>query len=582
MSDQVQAIKEKLDIVTIAQEYLGQLRHSGKNYFALCPFHNENTPSFSINQDLQIYKCFGCGESGDVLSLIQKVENVDFVTALEIAGEKAGISVTRNQSPASKKKQKEMRKLYELNELVARYYHHILTKHPRGETARKYVKQRNISNKSVTSFLLGCAPDSFESLKTFLLAKKYSAEELVTYGLLRKKGARFYDVFRNRVIFPIIDHRGQITGFSGRAIDSETQPKYLNSPETPVFKKGELLYGLNAAKDSIRKAKKVIILEGQVDVISSAQIGVMNVVAPLGTALTNEQLSLLSRYAKSVLFCFDNDLAAEKALLRSISLAQRINLAVYSITIPTGKDVDELIQKDKTIWKKVSSQPEHIIDHMLSRLSNRIDTSRVEGKKEVIETMAGLIHSLSSIVDKNVYTQKIAMMLDLDEEIVQRALKEVGTTKKKDNGADIERVLTNSQVHSEEYYIVALILQNSDFAHQIKSHQSAEPFIYSQSLKTLLRINSDKKDVKKEVNDSDVLKKKYTDLMLMDIGTINSKEEFKQAFKWALSQVKKSFYSRNIREIKRALTSESITEKKEQELLKQLNTVSKKIRDLSN
>lgn len=458
MSDrgQIDEIKQKLDIVQVGQKYLRDMKRSGPNYFALCPFHNEKTPSFSINQDLQIFKCFGCGESGDVISFIQKIEGVDFPKALEMAADMAGV-VLRNDfqpSPRNEKLNVEKQKLLEANKLAMQYYNYVLLKHDKGKEARDYCNRRKITKKVIKGFEIGYAPEGYSNLKNFLIKKGFDQKDLVNWGLLVNKRGKTYDKFRDRLMFPIFDNNGDVVGFSGRQLKkTDYGPKYLNSPETLVYKKKETLYGLFQAKNDIRKRNFAILVEGNVDILSSHRVGIENIVCPLGTALTVEQCKLLKRYADTVYFALDTDEAGERALIRGLQITQEVGLEVFVLDIEDFQDSDELIMKDPEKWKKVVSNPKDVLDYLITKFEGQFDTSTAKGKISFLDKIAPFVNEIRDDIVKQAYCHKIAAIAGVEEGQVQERLAKTKplSAKTKQSKEDARNFIAQKRLSREEY-----------------------------------------------------------------------------------------------------------------------------------
>lgn len=463
---QVEEIKDRLDILEVAKSYIGNFRKSGANYFALCPFHHEKTPSFSVNVDLGIFKCFGCGESGDVITFIEKMEGIDFPQALEIAAKKAGVKLIRRFSKRDEKVYKVKQSILKLNALVAEYYNFILMKHKQGEKGRKYAKSRKITKQLIEKFKVGYAPRAYKNLIKFLQAKGYKLKDLIKWGLAVTSNGRSYDKFRSRLIFPLINHHGDIIGFSGRTILKNTRaPKYLHSPQTPAFDKGKFLFGLDQAKKEIRSKDFVVFCEGQLDVISSHKTKIRNIVASLGTALTADQLRLAKRYTENIYFCFDNDLAGESALIRSSNLAHSEGLTVKAVTIPKGKDADELINTKKSDWEKAVRKAEAIVDHMMRRLNRRLDLLKIDDKEEFASIILPIVASLPKRIEQVHYLHKVAVVLNVDESILEEELDAIKKSSSVVPQIDTEKIkdILESPVNVKEEYLLAQILQHQQF-----------------------------------------------------------------------------------------------------------------------
>lgn len=470
--DQIKEIKERNDIVAVISEYVPSLKRSGRNFFGLCPFHNEKTPSFSVNPEIGVYKCFGCGESGDVISFIQKIENYDFVTALEQLAKRVGITLIKKYSAQDSKLQKLKQRIVEANTLAAKFYNYILLSHPSGQAGRDYCKQRQIRLEEIKDFNLGYAPKGFHNLEQFLLKKGFTRNELIDWGLLVNKNAKIYDKFRARLMFPIFNHQGEVVGFSGRIIDkNDLGPKYLNSPETPVYKKSHILYGLYQAKEAIRKSNFCILVEGNIDIISSHKAGIKNIVAPLGTALTLDQLTLLKRYTPQIYFALDSDSAGEKALLRGIEMTEQLDIKTRVLSIGNYQDVDELIRNGEN-WPSLVKSPQTVLDHLLERFVKDFDLSSAEGKSAFADKILLYIAKLSKNIEVVHYLQKVASLLKIELSVLEKELQRIksGKTTQKLAQLDQQQQKKYSQLNQQKY-LLATLYQHKDFIKQIDVNQ---------------------------------------------------------------------------------------------------------------
>lgn len=420
--DQIEEIKSKLDISTVILQYVPGLKRSGRNYFGLCPFHKEKTPSFSVNPELGLFKCFGCGEGGDVIKFLEKIEGLDFPNALELAAQKAGVTLKKTYSPEAQKFKEERDKLLEANKLAAKFFNYVLLKHEAGKLGREYVQKRKIPDEQVKEFVLGYAPRSFNALKDFLNKKGYADKDLVKWGLLVEKNNKIYDKFRGRLMFTIFNHQGEVIGFTGRAIfEDEQGPKYLNSPETLVYKKSQVLFGLYQAKETIRKEGFVILVEGNVDPITSHGVGIKNIVAPMGTALTPEQLRLIKRYCDKVYFSFDNDAAGQKALVRSFELAESAGLESYVVEIKGYKSADELIFAGGD-WPHAVANPKEIVAYLISYSATKYDLSNARYKASYVKEVLGYISKIQSDVASEEYLKQVSYIADVSMDILTQEL----------------------------------------------------------------------------------------------------------------------------------------------------------------
>ncbi|OGJ41036.1 MAG: DNA primase, partial [Candidatus Pacebacteria bacterium RIFOXYC1_FULL_39_21] len=350
---QVQQVKDATDIVQLISERVKLVR-SGSSYKGLCPFHSEKSPSFFVSEQIQRYRCFGCGETGDVYDFLQKYDGLTFAESLQHLADRAGIKLKDYQrTPEDDLRER----LLEILHLTKEYYHYLLTEHKQGESARKYLKERKINSASIELFQMGFAPSGWDGLIKYLHhKKKYSLDDLQQAGLIiRGGGGRFYDRFRGRIMFPLKDHRGRVVGFSGRLLDAEPkEAKYINSPETLLYHKSRLLYGFKELLSEIQKQEAVIVVEGEFDVISSAQNHVNHIVAIKGSALTSEQVKLLARIVKKIILSLDADNAGVEATKRAIEVIGDTDIELRVIDLSTleagQKDVDELARHDPQTW----------------------------------------------------------------------------------------------------------------------------------------------------------------------------------------------------------------------------------------
>ncbi len=338
-------IRERTDIVSLVSEYV-TLKKVGRNFVGLCPFHADNNPSFSVNPEKRIWYCFGCHEGGDVFSFIQKIEGLSFPEAAERLARRAGIPWERG--PHDRRHASEREQLYRVNEIASKYFQEQLLGSPAGKPARNYLAQRGVQEKAIERFQIGFARESWDGLLNFLRKKGIREEVAAKAGLVRpRSGGGFYDTFRNRVIFPIIDVTGRVVGFGGRALGDEPA-KYINSPETPIFRKSRTLYGINLGGRKAAQAGYSVVVEGYTDVITLHMAGIENVVATLGTAFTQDHVRLLNRYAGTMVLCFDGDSAGVMATLRNASAFERAEADVRVVALPAGTDPDDFVRPMRT------------------------------------------------------------------------------------------------------------------------------------------------------------------------------------------------------------------------------------------
>lgn len=453
--DQASQVREKTDIVALISEYL-PLKKMGRNFTAVCPFHQENTPSFVVSPERQIWHCFGCGKGGDVFTFLMEYENLEFIEALRILAKKAGITLkTTGVSFSASKKEA----IYSINNLAAEYYSYVLTKHSAGKKALEYLeKKRGLNEKLIKTFNIGFSPLSGEDLSHFLIGKKkFDKQALMEAGLSFQKGPQVFDFFRGRIMFPLIDQRGNIAGFSGRNMSDEGfGPKYINTRDTLVYHKGSMFFGLSIAKDEIKKIGTTIVMEGEFDVISAFKEGVANAVALKGTALTENQAMLLSRFAPRVALCLDQDSAGIEAMKRSIPVLEKRGLTITVITTEE-KDPDEAIKKDPLAFKKSIKNDREVYDFLISKLILENDIKSGIGKKKVADEMLPLINLIQNEVVKEHYLKKLSEAIDTSYDALEKQL-----DKKPDNTPTEDTLKKTQKIDRREMleeYLLSLIIQ---------------------------------------------------------------------------------------------------------------------------
>lgn len=427
--DQVSQIREKTDIVGLISSFI-PLKKMGRNFKALCPFHNEKTPSFVVSPERQIWHCFGCGKGGDCFTFLMEYENLEFPEALRILAKKTGIQLRESSFQTNLSSKKE--KIYKLNKLALDFYHYILTKHRVGKPALSYLlEKRELDQKLIETFKLGFSPRIGEALSNFFIKKKdYKNIDLTEAGLAFEGRNGIMDFFRGRIMFPLSDHRGNVVGFSGRALGNDaTGGKYINTRETLVYHKGSMFFGLNTAKDEIKKEDKVIVTEGEFDVISLFSVSVKNAVAVKGTALTENQATLLSRFTKNVALCFDKDSAGFDATKRSLPILEKQGLIATVIEIPNGKDADEAVKSDAVVFKKALKKDISIYDYFFNKLVLSCDRETVEGKRKSLEILP-IIMQIENEIVKEHFLKKLSEALDISYESIVRELERLEKKRK--------------------------------------------------------------------------------------------------------------------------------------------------------
>lgn len=448
-------IKTKLNIVDIIREYVPDLKKRGQNYFGLCPFHAEKTPSFSVNEQMQIFKCFGCGQAGDMFTFVEKIEHLPFTEVLEKLGARAGVNTEQFSIDPEFKKNRDQ--ILAINRLTHKFFKFFLTKHKLGNTARDYLKQRGINGELIAKFGIGWDPGG-ELVLALLQKKGFKKNELVRSGIIKERNGRFYGTFWERIVFPIFDAKGEVIGFNGRVIEKDRMPKYLNSQETIVYRKGKTLYALNWAKTAIGKDGFAIVTEGAMNVVASHKVGRENIVASLGTGFTKQHATLLKRYTDTVYLALDNDSAGKIATLRAIPMLYSEGLDVKVIEITIGKDVDDMVSADPKAWLSSAVSPKESIDWVIREMREKIDISSVPGKARFTSSLRTFVDAQKDPVSKDLWFKRIADEIGLRPETVEASLRQ-GSRIFDYTGDEVnpDAVLKKDQV---ERFLLGLLMQN--------------------------------------------------------------------------------------------------------------------------
>lgn len=423
--DPKEEIKHRVDVVDLISETIQLKPAGGGSFKAVCPFHMEKTPSFYVSHEKQIWHCFGCNLGGDIFAWVMQMEGVDFPEALRTLAKRAGVEIPRYDSV----KTNENDRLVRVNEFAAACYRKILSDSPVAAEARAYVERRGITAELLEKFGLGFAPDAWDTLTNLLAKKNIPVKDAERAGLLlpRKSGSGYVDRFRNRLMIPLRDSRSYTVAFTGRTMPNAEDtdgPKYLNSPETPIYRKGELLFGLDLAKKAIKLEKSVIVVEGNLDVVASHKAGVENVVASSGTALTEAQLDILKRLTNTLIFSFDQDAAGFNAALRGIRLARQkgFEIKVALLPLEAGKDPDEAVQKNPELWQQTVGHTIPVMEYIVDRATRGKDLSNVEIKKEVGAILLPELASIVNLIEREHWLQTVADLLRMNISVLRQAL----------------------------------------------------------------------------------------------------------------------------------------------------------------
>jgi DNA primase len=500
----IDEVKQKTDIVEIIGQYTS-LKKAGRNFTALCPFHSEKNPSFFVYPEQQSWHCFGaCNTGGDVLSFIMKKEGLDFGEALRLLAQRAGVTLPSRIGQEGDKEEKE--ELYRINEAAALYYNNLLLNSPAAEKARSYVESRGFTPQTVADFQLGFSLDSWKALKQYLLGKSHSESNLLTAGLIiEAENGKTHDRFRGKLMFPIRDSKGRTIGFGARALD-DSLPKYVNSPQTPTFDKSSILYGIDRAAANIRKLDTAIIMEGYMDVITAHQNGITNVVASMGTAVTETQLNILKKLTKNILLSFDADLAGLEASERGGEIADKppseqtayrystkyktplsqlneaelknaeivgtrvineeaLNIDVRVIELPEGKDPDDIIKEDIKVWQDLVNNAVPIVDYTFDKATAQLDLNTARDKSLAVDRLLPIVAEIKDPVRQAHYIQKLAGMVKVGLHTIEAALSRIRPTTVRRKASEPGRVAITGTLRPlgsspREEYFLSLILQN--------------------------------------------------------------------------------------------------------------------------
>ena len=441
-------VRQSNDIVDVISQYV-HLKRSGRNFFGLCPFHNEKSPSFSVSPDKQIFHCFGCGVGGNVITFVSQIEGLNFVETVQMLAERANIQLPTLQNNGDTQREILKDKVYKVNEFTAEYYHQNLYK-PQAKMAQEYVKKRQLTNETLKSFRIGFS-GKFDELYQELKKQGFQEQEILESGLVNKnERGQYIDRYRNRLMFPICDARGRVIAFGGRVLD-DSKPKYINSPENVVYSKGRHLFGLNVAKKG--DTKKLLIVEGYMDVISLHQRGITNVVAPLGTALTEQQGWLLRKNSEQIILSFDSDDAGIKAKLRAIDILQNMGCDLRVIQLEGAKDPDEYIVKYGNMrFQNAVDKAFSVVEFKVKILKKELNLENTNDKIKFLNEIAKLISKVDNTIEREVYIEKIAKEYDISKEAIYAEVNKL--TYKNDKSEKVlekaKPVITHKKVETKE------------------------------------------------------------------------------------------------------------------------------------
>jgi DNA primase len=462
----LERIRAASDIVDVIGAYL-PLKKAGANFTALCPFHKEKTPSFNVNAHKQIFHCFGCHKGGDVFTFVKEYENIGFVDAVRRLAERAKIPLESDNNPAAQESRHLKDQLLEIHEKITQRWQNCLLNETAGKTARDYLAKRGVPAEAIKLFRLGAAPELWDDTVNWARSKNFDLATVEKAGLILRKegGERFYDRFRGRLMFPICDEQGRVVAFSGRVLPGDDSPaKYVNSPETPIFTKSKIFFGLDKSKRAILDAGFAIVCEGQLDLIACFMAGVQNVVAPQGTAFTEQHARIIKRYVDEVVLCFDSDEAGQNAAVRSLDHLLASGLAMRVAIVPAPHDPDSFIKANGgETFRKLVENAEGFFDYYLNRLCAQNDTAADKGRNAILHAMAEAVHKTGNVVLIDTYAQKTALRLGVSPEAVRAEFKKVPATQSTP-GADEEESFETaesteaSRPSNHEFHLLKLLL----------------------------------------------------------------------------------------------------------------------------
>ena len=505
----IEEVRSRCDIVDLVSSYLPELRKRGATYKCCCPFHNEKTPSFTVNQERQIYHCFGCGANGDVFSFVQEYDKLDFLSAVQFLADRTGVKITYDNNDNKNKDSKDT--LLNINSNAANFFHKNLFNSDSGKLCREYLKKRSLTDDVLKEFQIGFSPDGWEELLSKALKKGYKSEEIEKAGLVvkskRSGKVKYYDRFRNRLMFPICDSLGRVIGFSGRILeDKRKEAKYVNSPETLIFHKSSVLFAFDKARKEIVEKKLAIVVEGQIDAMRCHTVGIKNVVASQGTALTVQHAKLIKRYADEVVLIFDSDTAGVSAALSTSKLFLENELSVRVATLPNGEDPDSLILKHGVnIFKKEINDALPALNFLIKTIENKEDQTTVVGRKRMRNQIMDFINRCPSESWKEEMIKEASGMINIS---VRALIKDLDAINEKNipnkNNQNLHLVNQDGSLYPlEELDLLSYAIHYNENVKSLVSDYLPMSLIKNKECKKLLKkvINVTPKDIEANLND---------------------------------------------------------------------------------
>lgn len=564
----IQEIKNKLNIVDVIKEYVN-LEKAGSNYRALCPFHQEKTPSFFVNEARQIWRCFGgCGEGGDMFQFVMRIEGVEFGDALRILAKKAGVKLSKQNKEVETKR----KRLFDINEIATSFYERQLWESKKGELVRKYLLERGIKEGSIKEWRIGYSPAKKDTLSNFLIGEGYKREELVEAGVSTGKEGYSFDRFRARIMFPIFNLSGYPVGFGGRVYFKEDKrAKYVNTPSTILYDKSGVMYGMHSAKIDIRKSGFAVIVEGYTDVILSHQAGFKNVISSSGTALTTRQLDILGRYTKKILTAFDMDEAGGKATKKGIDIALEKEFDVRVIMMPEGKDPADIIRENKEKWGECIKNAKPVIQFYFKNILSKYDLSDPHEKGKAGKELLPEIKKIKNSIERSHFVTELARVLGASEDSIYEEMNKIKSEEISRENEDIKEKKKKTRRELLEEKIACFCIKDESF---LKKIEEKDTELLNEDIKNIFKfLKKEKEKLSKE--EEDLLN--YFSFLSYDEET-NKEEEFLSCLK----EMKKESIKRKLQETEEKIKKAEMDndEKLEEELIKQFQEYSKQLQSL--
>ncbi len=581
----VEEIKDRTDIVSLIESYM-PLTKKGRNYWGLCPFHLEDTPSFSVSGDKQMYYCFGCHKGGNAISFVMEYENLSFPEAVRKLAERAGIHIPQEEmSPSQKKYYSQRRRLIAVNEKAIEYFRNNLGK---SGQCQSYLAGRGISAEMIERFSLGYAGDSWDGLKNWLKAQGIKDLDMIEAGVVSKSdNGRIYDRFRRRLMFPIFDAKGKAIAFVGRLIEDDKTAKYVNTEATSLYQKGKTLYALNLASSVMRSSGEAILMEGNLDVVSAHQFGVENAIAPQGTALTEDQAKVIGQYCRRIYLAYDSDNAGKKAALRNMDILIRHGFRVYVMEMPPGLDPDDVFQKRGIeVWRELKEKALPYMAYKIKTAEENYDINTAEGKADAVAELGPSLMALKDNVERSEYLHQISEKFGIDESLLRLDLQRRAAQHRTDLGRGLDfSVKEDRGLVLAKEYLLGRAMENKKIFAEIDANEGWN-FLDKEGHKRIIQLLRDNYDTYSwEIRDLPELAPEELRPLILSLALTDSPitaADSKSMFEDSRRRVRKFLLEKELREIEQALDEvEKIGDSQEEEgLLRKFDKIQKELREL--